>query len=172
MTDCPHRFVFPEKVPREFKRVAIHAKCVGIKQTARDHKCVEFFRSRIFQRKIDIEFVAFVCMIHALNLTRLKRNDLCFCTGFDKRVPRFCHFHLLKAIRHKDGHSLSIEFSCHKISLLLMLIGAAVKIDRPKATKRTRLLDVVASSWYAWGTVSSVKLDQTIAAIIIFLWLS
>ena len=82
MTDGRDRFVFPEKVPCEFKRVLVHAECIRIKQAAGDHECVELFRARIFYGKIDIEFVTFICVIHSLNLAGLQRNDFRLCTGF------------------------------------------------------------------------------------------
>ena len=63
MTEGRHRFVFPEKVPRKFTRVLVHAKCVQIKQTAEDHKRVEFLGASIFHRQIDIKFFAFICVI-------------------------------------------------------------------------------------------------------------
>src|SRR5947207_6222025 len=82
-------------------------------------------------------------MLHALDFAGLQRNDLRRSAGFIQCLAWLRHFHLFKTIRHKDGHFLPIEFSCHKNSLLLMLISQPMKIDRTNATKGSERLDVI-----------------------------
>src|SRR5207249_6488343 len=94
---------------------------------------------------IDIEFVAFVGVMHPLDFARLQRNDFAVCAGFVERLAWFCQFNLLETIRHKDGHFFPIEFSCHKVFLLLMLICSS-KVDSNKITKPSGALDALARS--------------------------
>ena len=58
----------------------------------------EFLRARVLEREIDIEFVALVGVMHALNLASLGRDDLGFRASVLERFARFGHFDLFKSV--------------------------------------------------------------------------
>jgi len=116
MTNCRDRFALFKEMAGKLDCVVVGAQRVRVHEAAGNHQRIEVIRSRVVEYKINIEFVALVGVMHALDLSGFERNDFCFRAGFIERLSRFCHFHLFKTIRHQNGHLLSFQFSRHKSS--------------------------------------------------------
>jgi hypothetical protein len=115
MTDDCHRFALTKEMAREVLCPFVGAHRIRIEKAAGNHQRVKFLGVCLIEREIYFELVAFLRVIHTLDFAGFERYDCRLRSGFIERRARLCHFHLFKAIRHKDGHLFSVEFSCHKI---------------------------------------------------------
>jgi hypothetical protein len=102
-----------EKSFDETDGVRIGAEFVSIHDATRKHKCVEILGIRLFEGNIHFEFIAFIVVIHPLNLTFHWRNNLGLGAGPVEGLSWLGQFNFLEAIGKQECDPFSMKVFSH-----------------------------------------------------------
>ncbi len=115
MADRCYRLSSEEECAHEIECLGLRPHGVRIDQATGDHQGVEIVRICLIQRDIDRDLVAFVGVIHPLDLTGIQGNDAHVSTRILERFLGLRQLHLLEAIRREDRHVFVQKSRTHTI---------------------------------------------------------
>src|SRR5262249_53061965 len=123
MADDSHGLLSLEEILDEAHHLGDGAQRIGIGDAARQHQRHILLRLRLVEGAIDAHFLAFLVMLHTLDVAILWRHDLDLRSLRFERLAWLEQFRLLEAISRHDSDALALQCLCHAKTLLACLLG-------------------------------------------------
>ena len=93
----------------------VHAQVIGVGDAARQHQAVELVGRDVGQGLVDRQHVAFLVVVHALDLARLERDDGDLSAGVAQRLLRLDEFDLLDAVGSDESNLAAFKCACDRL---------------------------------------------------------
>jgi hypothetical protein len=106
VADGGNRLARIEEGLHERHCLRVHTQLVGIGHSARQQQCVELVGRGRIERHVDLEVIALVEVLPALNLALHGRDDLRLRPRLIESLARLRELDLLEAVRHQNRHLL------------------------------------------------------------------
>src|SRR6185437_9195634 len=116
VTDRADRLLGGKELPHEVDRPLVGAQGVGIGDAAGQDEGVVFLSPDMVERPVDLDRVALLAVLHALDRAAMRRDDVDRGAGLQEGAARLGQFGLFETVgRHHRDH-LSAKRLCHAIS--------------------------------------------------------
>jgi hypothetical protein len=114
MADGSHRLLAEHELPDELHRALIHAQPVRVRHAPGQQQRVVLARPRIAQHTVHRDARPLVVVIHRLDGTVLRRDEVRRRTRRIERLPRLLQLHLLHAVGRQDRDASSRQCPLHE----------------------------------------------------------